>query len=649
MTVRRTPTSSPSIEMPFAGKMRLGRRIGAAFGASVLALSLIHGALAQDAGSAPSAPAPGAEAVPADPAAPQTPGGTNPPPAEIPTPPSSEDRPAAPDAAPVPPAEAPVAPQAGPGTPPAAGESAPATGEAAQEAVPALPAPPVEGGKTTVVESPDAPSTPKRPGAGEGPPSVADLAEGLLDAVVNIASSQTVDQPGRGIPKLEAPKGSPLQDFFDDLLKDKDGPGDRRVESLGSGFVIDPSGIVVTNNHVIADADEITINFADGKKLEAKLLGTDTKTDLAVLKVESDKPLPFVKFGNSDRLRIGDWVMAIGNPFGLGGSVSIGIVSARGRNINAGPYDNFIQTDAAINRGNSGGPLFDLNGDVVGINTAIISPSGGSIGIGFSVPSKLAVNVVDQLREFGETRRGWLGIRLQAVTDDIAEGLGIEEAKGAVVMGIVPGGPSDNGKLKVGDVITEFNSEAIETSRDLPRIVAETPVGKTVPVKILRKADASRPAQPLTVDVTLGRLEDGEKLMADNASKADEGTEQADKSEKGGETSKSDGAKPDAETSKTAELLGMNLGAVGDDTRKTFGLAEDAKGVVVTKVAPNSAAAQKGIEAGSVIREVAQETVETVKDVTDKLEALRKDGRRNALFLLAASNGDLRFVVVPFE
>ena len=216
-------------------------------------------------------------------------------------------------------------------------------------------------------------------------------------------------------------------------------------------------------------------------------------------------------------------------------------------------------------------------------------------------------------------------------------------------MGIVPGGPSDNGKLKVGDVITEFNSEAIETSRDLPRIVAETPVGKTVPVKILRKADASRPAQPLTVDVTLGRLEDGEKLMADNASKADEGTEQADKSEKGGETSKSDGAKPDAETSKTAELLGMNLGAVGDDTRKTFGLAEDAKGVVVTKVAPNSAAAQKGIEAGSVIREVAQETVETVKDVTDKLEALRKDGRRNALFLLAASNGDLRFVVVPFE
>ena len=651
MTARRTPTSLPRAETYPAAGTRLRRRLAVALCSTAMAGTLVFSpvqwrvAFAQEAGSAPTIGQPGEGTAPA---APQTPGAANPPPAEIPGPAPSGDPSVAPGSAPLPPADAPASPQAGRSPPPpAAGQTPPpATGQQAQEAVPALPAPPVEGGKTTIVENPASSAAPKRPGAGEGPESVADLAEGLLDAVVNIASSQTVDQPGRGIPKLEAPKGSPLQDFFDDLLKDKEGPGDRRVESLGSGFVIDPSGIVVTNNHVIADADEITVNFADGRKLEARLLGTDTKTDLAVLKVESDKPLPFVKFGNSDKLRIGDWVMAIGNPFGLGGSVSIGIVSARGRNINAGPYDNFIQTDAAINRGNSGGPLFDLNGDVVGINTAIISPSGGSIGIGFSIPSKLAVNVVDQLREFGETRRGWLGIRLQAVTDDIAEGLGIQEAKGAVVMGIVPGGPSDNGKLKIGDVITEFNGEAIETSRDLPRIVAETPVGKNVPVKILRKADAAKPAEPLIVDVTLGRLEDGEKLMADSAPKEGEGGAQAGKD---GATSKAEGEKPDAAAPKAAELLGMTLGTVDAETRKNFGLAEDAKGVLVTKVAPNSAAAQKGVEAGSVIREVAQETVETIKDVTDKLEKLKADGRRNALFLLAASNGDLRFVVVPFE
>ena len=663
MTAPRTPTSSPSTVTSSPGQAGAGRRIAAALGTTVMAalLSLspvrMPAAFAQDAGSGTNPQASGTKDDATGPAAPRTPGGANPPPAEIPVSPSPRDEPAASDAVPQPQANAPASPQVGEGAPPAAGEARPpaagetppATGQAAQEAVPALPAPPVEGGKTTVVENPDAPTAQKRPGAGEGPQSVADLAEGLLDAVVNIASSQTVDQPGRGIPKLEAPKGSPLQDFFDDLLKDKDGPSDRRVESLGSGFVIDPSGIVVTNNHVIADADEITVNFADGKKLEAKLLGVDTKTDLAVLKVESAKPLPFVKFGNSDKLRIGDWVMAIGNPFGLGGSVSIGIVSARGRNINAGPYDNFIQTDAAINRGNSGGPLFDLNGDVVGINTAIISPSGGSIGIGFSIPSKLAVNVVDQLREFGETRRGWLGIRLQAVTDDIAEGLGIQDAKGAVVMGIVPGGPSDNGKLKVGDVITAFNGEAIETSRDLPRIVAETPVGKTVPVQILRKDDTAKSAKPLTVEVTLGRLEDGEKLMADNAPKTGEANDQADKSGEDGDAPNSDEAKPGTQAPKTAELLGMTLGAVDAQSRKTFGLAEDAEGVLVTAVAPNSAAAQKGVEAGSMIREVAQEMVGSVKDVTDKLAKLKADGRRNALFLLAASNGDLRFVVVPFE
>ncbi|MCD1643264.1 Do family serine endopeptidase [Aurantimonas coralicida] len=472
-------------------------------------------------------------------------------------------------------------------------------------------------------------------GAARGPASVADLAEGLLDAVVNISTSQSVDVAGRGVPPLEAPEGSPLQDFFDDLLQDRDGLGNRRVQSLGSGFVVDPSGVVVTNNHVIADADTITVNFADGTQLDAELIGTDPKTDLAVLKVEPEEPLVSVKFGDSEALRIGDWVMAIGNPFGLGGSVSIGIVSARGRNINAGPYDNFIQTDAAINRGNSGGPLFDLNGDVVGINTAIISPTGGSIGIGFSVPANLAVNVIDQLREFGETRRGWLGIRLQAVTDDIAEGLGIGEARGAVVMGIVEGGPSDNGLLKVGDVIVSFDGTAVESSRDLPRIVAETPVGKAVAVEVLRKTATDKPAERTSVEVTLGRLEDGEKLMAEPEDAAPTSDPEA------AETGDADAG--------PVETLGMTLTEIDPTLREQYALAEDAKGVVVTAVAPNSNAAEKGIEAGTLIREVAQEEVATAREVADKIAKLKDEGRRNALLLLAASNGDLRFVVVPIE
>ncbi|WP_206453404.1 Do family serine endopeptidase [Aurantimonas marina] len=499
--------------------------------------------------------------------------------------------------------------------------------------VPALPAPPVVDGaepKTGVATMPRTPG----PSPYKGPESVADLAEKLLDAVVNISTSQNVDMPGRGVPKLEAPEGSPLQDFFDDLLKKEDGVGERRLQSLGSGFVIDPSGIVITNNHVIADADKITVNFPDGTQLEAELLGTDPKTDLAVLTVQPEAPLTAVQFGDSESLRIGDWVMAIGNPFGLGGSVSVGIVSARGRNINAGPYDNFIQTDAAINRGNSGGPLFDMHGNVVGINTAIISPTGGSIGIGFSIPSKLAVNVIDQLREFGETRRGWLGIRLQAVTDDIADGLGIGKARGAVVMGIVPGGPSDNGLLKVGDVIVSFDGREIDTSRDLPRVVAETPVGKTVPVEILRKADAADPAQPMSVEVTLGRLEDGEKLME----KADESS------------GSSTGPRGDKNSGMASvEILGMTLSDLDGPLREQFSLADDAEGVVITVVKPNSSAAEKGIEAGATIREVAQEEVSSAKEVESMIAKLKEEGRKNALLLLASANGDLRFVVVPID
>ena len=262
--------------------------------------------------------------------------------------------------------------------------------------------------------------------AARGPENIADVAEQVIDAVVNISTSQKVDARMGNMPDL--PPGSPMEEFFDEFFKNRRGQGDadrapRRVNSLGSGFIIDASGLVVTNNHVIADADEINVILNDGTKLPAQLVGKDSKSDLALLRVHSDKTLKAVKFGDSDKLRLGEWVIAIGNPFSLGGTVTAGIVSARNRDINSGPYDNYIQTDAAINRGNSGGPLFNLNGDVIGVNTAIISPSGGSIGIGFAVPSNSAVAVIEQLRQYGETRRGWLGVRIQQVTDDIAESL----------------------------------------------------------------------------------------------------------------------------------------------------------------------------------------------------------------------------------
>ena len=250
---------------------------------------------------------------------------------------------------------------------------------------------------------------------------------------------------------------------------------DRRTRnSLGSGFVIDPDGIIVTNNHVIADADEVIVNFSDGAQLTAEVIGRDTKTDLAVLRVEPDSPLTAVKFGNSDSARIGDWVLAIGNPFGFGRTVTLGIISAIGRDINSGPYDNFIQTDASINKGNSGGPLFDMDGNVIGINTAIISPSGGSIGLGFAIPTNLAKKVIDDLVQFGETRRGWLGVQIQSVTDEIAESLGLDEARGALVGDVVADGPAEKSGIKPGDVVLEFDNKRIKKMRDLPKVVADT-------------------------------------------------------------------------------------------------------------------------------------------------------------------------------
>ncbi len=466
--------------------------------------------------------------------------------------------------------------------------------------------------------------------APQGPESVADLAERLLGAVVNISTSQNV-KADDDAPAPQVPEGSPFQDFFDEFFKGQEGEGGngpRTVNSLGSGFVIDPTGFIVTNNHVIEGADDIEANFADGSKLKAKLVGVDSKTDLALLKVEPEKPLVAVPFGDSRQMRIGDWVMAIGNPFGLGGSVTVGIISARGRNINAGPYDNFIQTDAAINRGNSGGPLFNMKGEVIGINTAIISPSGGSIGIGFSVPTELAQNVIGQLREFGETRRGWLGVRIQPVTDEIAESLGMADAKGALVAGVIKGGPVDNGVLKTGDVIIRFDGKDVVEMRDLPRAVAESPVGKAVDVVVIRDD------KEVTVKVTLGRLEDGEKL-AEASATPDAGTD--DKSAPGQ-------TKPAAPV-----VLGMTLGALDEANRKTFSIADAVKGVVITAVDGASVAAERRIQPGDVIVEIGQEAVATPDDVSKRIGELKSQDRRNALLMLADKTGALRFVTVRIE
>ncbi len=461
------------------------------------------------------------------------------------------------------------------------------------------------------------------PPTAAGPASVADLAEGLLDAVVNISTSQTAPVE-KQIPIPRAPEGSPFQDFFDEFFKNqgKNGGAPRKIQSLGSGFVIDQSGYIVTNNHVIDGADEITANFSDGTKLKAKLIGHDKKTDVALLKVEAPKPLKAVKFGDSDKARVGDWVMAVGNPFGFGGSVTVGIVSARNRDINAGPYDNFIQTDAAINKGNSGGPLFDMWGDVIGINTAIVSPSGGSIGIGFSVPSKTAAAVVAQLKEFGETRRGWLGVRIQGVSDDIAESLGLKEAKGALVAGLTDKGPADAAGIQAGDVIVKFDGRDVPNVRELPRMVADTPISKSVQVVVLRKG------KEVTVEVKLGRLEEGEKLAA------------TDKSGKG------DTAKP----VEPAKIAGLALAPLDDGLRTRFKIKDTvAKGLVVTEVDAASPAAEKRIQPGDVILEVGQEEVASPADVTKRFAAIKKDGRKRALLLLANAEGEMRFVTLAVE
>jgi len=459
-----------------------------------------------------------------------------------------------------------------------------------------------------------------------GPQSVADLAEDLLDTVVNISTSKTVSA-SRSLPMPNFPPGSPFRDFFEDFLerqqRDK-GPRQRRrrVRSLGSGFILDASGIIVTNNHVIADATEanggeIVVSFTDNTKADAKVIGRDPKTDIALLQVEIPEKLKgklkAIRFGDSTKLRVGDWVMAIGNPFGLGGSVTAGIVSARKRDINSGPYDSFIQTDAAINRGNSGGPLFNMEGEVIGINTAIISPSGGSIGIGFSIPASLALPVIEQLREHGETRRGWLGVRIQTVTDEIAEGLKLSPKRGALVADVIEGGPGEEAGVLAGDVILKFNGRDVPQMRDLPRIVADTPIGRAVDVVVLRKG------KEMTLKVKVGRLEEGEKKMTSRSGK-------------------SKTAKPEE-----ASSLGLKLAPLDDALRTKYKINKDVNGVVITGVDPTSTASERQIRPGEVIVEVGQEKVKSPQDVLTRVEELKRQGLKSILLLLASASGELRF------
>ncbi|NNF71185.1 MAG: Do family serine endopeptidase [Rhodobacteraceae bacterium] len=446
------------------------------------------------------------------------------------------------------------------------------------------------------------------------PESFADLAEQVSPSVVNITTSTTV-AASTGGPNPVVPEGSPFEDFFRDFM-DRNDNGQRRPrrsQALGSGFVISEDGYIVTNNHVIQGADEILIEFFEGGELEAEVVGTDPNTDLALLKVESDEPLAFVPWGDSDSARVGDWVMAMGNPLGQGFSVSAGIVSARGRAL-SGSYDDYIQTDAAINRGNSGGPLFNMDGEVIGVNTAILSPNGGSIGIGFAMSSRVATNVIQQLRDFGETRRGWLGVRIQDVSEDVAEALGLEDAAGALVTD-VPEGPAAEAGIQSGDVILSFDGRDVADTRELVRRVGNTEVGKAVRVVVFRDGATQ------TLLITLGRREDAERAVPASAP---------------------------ADEPMTGDILGLTVTEMTDELRAQLNLPEGTNGLVVQDIAEDSEAFEKGLRAGDVITEAGQEAVASVSDLQGRIDAARDAGRKS-LLLLVRREGDPRFVALSLE
>ena len=449
-------------------------------------------------------------------------------------------------------------------------------------------------------------------GAADRPDSFADQVERLSPAVVNISTTTIVNEgPAMDMPQF--PPGSPFEDFFKNF-GDKDRK--RRASSLGSGFIIDDAGIVVTNFHVIENAEEITVTLADETAFTATVLGQDQKTDIAVLKIDpGDTALTAVPFGDSDSLRVGDWVLAIGNPFGLGGTVTAGIVSARGRDIGNGPYDDFIQTDASINRGNSGGPLFNTEGEVIGINTAIFSQTGGSVGIGFAISSNLAKRVTSQLAEFGTTRRGWLGVFIQEITPDIAESLGLDDVAGALVSTVNENSPAQAAGLEPGDVIVSFDGKMIDKMRDLPRIVAETQIGKTVPVELIRNGKS------MEVRVTLGELEKAELVGIVEGKANSEG--------------------------QSFDKLGFSVENLTAELAAELGLEADMRGVVVTEIVEGGPAFSKGLKVGDIIKRFGQRRVEDAADLGKSVAETREAGRAGVL-LLVESEGRERFIQIGF-
>jgi len=448
------------------------------------------------------------------------------------------------------------------------------------------------------------------------------LAARLNGVVVNISTTQATAAPGpKGTPEAQLAPGSPLDEFFRDFFGEKGAPGGPnwsapRAASLGSGFIIDPTGIIVTNNHVIANAEQITVTLSDDTTLQAEVVGRDAVTDLAVLKVEPKAPLPAATWGDSAKTKVGDWVLAIGNPFGLGGTVTSGIISATARDIHSGPYDDYLQTDASINRGNSGGPMFNLSGEVIGINTAIFSPSGGSIGIGFAIPSAFARPIIEQLRATGKVERGWIGARIQPVTDEIAEAVGLDKGRGAMIAVIDPASPAAQAKLQPGDVILAYDGKPIDRSRQLPRLVADTP--PETPVKLSVWRDGKEQEVEL-------------KIAAANPNRP--------------------APPPEPEKPKpppSIDALGLKLVKVTPELRKQYSLPEAANGVVISEVAQNSPGAVQGLRPGDLVVALGHEAVAKLEDLQQKIAAAKKSGHRNVL-VRVEREGNTRFVALPLE
>lgn len=456
-----------------------------------------------------------------------------------------------------------------------------------------------------------------------GPPSFADLAEQVKPAVVSIAitgkTNIMAEMDGQEFRMPQFPEGSPFSDFFKQFydrqqgMSGEDNSMEREFQAVGSGFVISADGYVVTNNHVVENADDIEVVMQDGSRYKASIKGRDPKTDLALLKVKTDKSLAYVELGDSDKAKVGEWVVAIGNPFGLGGSVSAGIISARGRDIHSGPFDDFIQIDAPINRGNSGGPLFDNNGRVIGVNTAIYSPAGGNVGIGFAIPSNMAKDIIAELKTNGKVARGWLGVQIQPITDEIAESLDLKDKHGALVAGVEPGSPAEHAGIKRGDVIVSMNGDKLDDFKDLPKLVAKSKAGDESILEVERQGNTHE----LKVEIGSMPDEDVKVALAEDAKNDD------------------------------TPKLGVYLAELTPEARQRYRIDKDVEGVLVADVQRGSPASKAGIRPGSVINMVGQESVKSPEDVITKVKQAAKK-KKSSVLLMVQQNGEQRFVAVKF-